>query len=58
MESQLKETGDELKSFRKDKNIFDVEDGGAKFSEKILEYDITKDEVTRKMTYYTSLKSY
>jgi capsular exopolysaccharide synthesis family protein len=58
MESQLKETGDELKTFRKGKNIFDVEDGGAKFSDKILEFDITKDEVNRKMAYYNSLKAY
>jgi uncharacterized protein involved in exopolysaccharide biosynthesis len=36
MESQLRETGDELKSFRQDKKMTDVEDGGAKFSEKSL----------------------
>ena len=58
MESQLKETGNELKTFRKGKNIYDVEDGGAKFSEKILEFDVKKDEVNRKMAYYNSLKSY
>jgi capsular exopolysaccharide synthesis family protein len=58
MESQLKETGNELKSFRKDKNIFDIEEGGAKFSGQILEFDIKKDEVTRKMAYYNSLKAY
>lgn len=58
MESQLKETGNELKSFRKDKNIIDIEDGGAKFSDKILQYDVKKDEITRKMAYYNSLKSY
>jgi capsule polysaccharide export protein KpsE/RkpR len=58
MESQLKETGNELKSFRKDKNIFDVEDGGAKFSEKILEFDVSKDEIIRKVAYYNSLKAY
>jgi capsule polysaccharide export protein KpsE/RkpR len=34
MESQLKETGNELKSFRKGKNIYDIEEGGAKFSDK------------------------
>jgi hypothetical protein len=28
MESQLRETGDELKSFRQDKKMTDVEDGG------------------------------
>lgn len=58
MESQLKETGNELKSFRKDKNIYDVEGGGAKFSDKMLEFDVKKDEVNRKITYYNSLKKY
>jgi len=58
MESQLKETGNELKSFRKDKNIYEIEQGGEKFSEKISGFDITKDEVTRKIAYYNSLKGY
>ncbi|RTZ06486.1 polysaccharide biosynthesis tyrosine autokinase [Flavobacterium bomense] len=58
MESQLKETGNELKTFRKDKNIYDIEAGGAKFSDKILEFDVVKDEVTRKLSYYNSLKTY
>ena len=58
MESQLKETGNELKTFRKDKNIYDIEAGGAKFSDKILEFDVAKDEVTRKLSYYNSLKAY
>jgi succinoglycan biosynthesis transport protein ExoP len=58
MESQLKETGNELKSFRKDKNIYDIEEGGAKFSDQMLEFDVKRDEVTRKITYYNTLKSY
>jgi len=58
MESQLKETGNELKSFRKNKNIYEIEQGGEKFSEKISSFDITKDEVTRKIAYYNSLKGY
>ncbi len=58
MESQLKETGNELKSFRKGKNIYDIEEGGAKFSEKILGFDVQKDEVNRKIAYYNSLKAY
>lgn len=58
MESQLKETGNELKTFRKGKNIYDIEEGGAKFSAKILEFDVKKDEVNRKMAYYNSLRSY
>ena len=58
MESQLKETGEELKSFRKGKNIYDIEEGGGKFSNQVLEYDVKKDEVSRKLAYYNSLKAY
>ncbi|WP_264553412.1 polysaccharide biosynthesis tyrosine autokinase [Flavobacterium sp. N2038] len=58
MESQLKETGNELKSFRKDKNIYEIEGGGAKVSDKIMGFDLQKDQVTRKITYYNSLKAY
>jgi len=58
MESQLKETGNELKTFRKDKNIYEIEQGGEKFSNKILDFDIEKDAVTRKIAYYNSLKAY
>jgi hypothetical protein len=57
MESQLKETGNELKSFRKGKNIYDIEEGGA-VSDKMLEFDVSRDEITRKITYYNSLKTY
>ncbi|AWG21414.1 sugar transporter [Flavobacterium faecale] len=58
MESQLKETGNELKSFRKNKNIYDIEAGGGKFSDKILDFDIEKDAIVRKVAYYNSLKAY
>ncbi|MBZ4041983.1 exopolysaccharide transport family protein [Flavobacterium hibisci] len=58
MESQLKETGNELKSFRKDKNIYEIEEGGEKVSEKILNFDVERDAVTRKIAYYNSLKAY
>lgn len=58
MESQLKETTNELKTFRSGKNIYDIEEGGGKFSDKILEFDVQKDEITRKMAYYNSLKAY
>src|SRR6187402_2231988 len=58
MESQLKENSDELKSFRKDKNIYEVEGGGVKFSDKILDFDVEKDAVARKIAYCNSLKSY
>ena len=58
MESQLKETTNELKTFRKDKKIYDIEEGGEKFSTQILEFDVKKDEITRKTAYYNSLKAY
>lgn len=58
MEAQLKETGNELKSFRKGKNVYDIEEGGAKFSSKIMDFDVERDEVTRKIAYYNSLKAY
>ncbi len=58
MELQLKQTTNELKSFRKGKNIYDIEGDGAKFSDKVLEFDVKKDEITRKLAYYNSLKSY
>jgi succinoglycan biosynthesis transport protein ExoP len=58
MEGQLKQTGNELKTFRKDKNIYEIEGGGAKVSDKIMDFDVQKDQVTRKITYYNSLKAY
>ncbi|RVT75831.1 polysaccharide biosynthesis tyrosine autokinase [Flavobacterium sufflavum] len=58
MESQLKTAGEELKSFKKGKDVFNIEDGGAKFSDKILQYDVEKDAIARKITYYNSLKAY
>ncbi|WP_343616057.1 polysaccharide biosynthesis tyrosine autokinase [Flavobacterium sp.] len=58
MEAQLKQTGSELKSFSKNKNIFEIEGGGAKFSDKIMDFDVEKDHITRKIAYYNSLKAY
>jgi hypothetical protein len=57
MESQLKETGNELKSFRKGKNIYDMK-RRTKFSDKMLEFDVSRDEITRKKHTYNSLKTY
>jgi succinoglycan biosynthesis transport protein ExoP len=58
MEAQLKTAGDELKSFKKGKDVLNLEDGGTRFSDKILEYDVEKDAIVRKITYYNSLKAY
>ncbi len=58
MESQIKTTGDEMKSFVRGKNIVQIEEGGSEISSQLIEYDVKKDEVTRKIAYYNSLKSY
>jgi polysaccharide biosynthesis transport protein len=58
MEGQLKDTEDELKSFSKGKNIFELEVGGEKISDKISDLDLEKDLVSRKLSYYNTLKSY
>lgn len=58
MELQLKETTNELKTFRKGKNIFDVQGDGSKFSEQALGFDVQKDELNRKIGYYNTLKNY
>jgi capsular exopolysaccharide synthesis family protein len=58
MEGQLKQTGNELKIFRKDKNVYDIEAGGAKFSDQIMNFDLERDQISRKIAYYNSLKTY
>ncbi|WP_395046133.1 polysaccharide biosynthesis tyrosine autokinase [Flavobacterium sp.] len=58
MEGQLKDTESELKDFSRDKNIFEVELGGEKFTEQITSLDVEKDLINRKIAYYNSLKSY
>jgi hypothetical protein len=47
MESQLKETGNELKSFRKGKNIYDIEEEEPSFLIKCSNL-MSRDEITRK----------
>ena len=58
MEGQLKVNGDELKAFTKNKNVVQLEEGGTQLSDKLLDYDVKRDEVNRKIAYYNSLKSY
>ena len=58
MEDQIKVSSNELKKFSKDKNIYEVEFGGSQISELLLEFDIKKDELSRKLNYYNSLSEY
>ncbi|AWI24471.1 polysaccharide biosynthesis tyrosine autokinase [Flavobacterium pallidum] len=58
MEDQIKRTGDELKAFTKGKNLVQIEGGGAQINGQLLEYEIKKDEVARKIAYYNNLRNY
>ncbi|MBU3682067.1 MAG: polysaccharide biosynthesis tyrosine autokinase, partial [Flavobacterium sp.] len=58
MGNQLKETGDELTNFNKRNNIVEIEKGGENIAGQLLEYDITRDQINRKIAYCNSLKSY
>lgn len=58
MEDQIKRTADELKAFTKGKNLIQIEEGGNQINTQLLEYEVKKDEVTRKLAYYNNLRSY
>lgn len=58
MEDQLKDSGDELKAFRKGKNVVQLENGGSEVSSQLSAYEIQLDGIQRKMAYYNTLKSY
>lgn len=58
IEKDLKNSNAELKDFRKDKNIFNIEGEGSKISENLLNYDVQKDAIDRKITYCKSLNNY
>ncbi len=58
MEGQLRDTENELKAFSKGKNLFELEDGSDKISNKLTDLDLQRDEINRKLNYYTTLKSY
>ena len=57
-EKQLKATNDDLESFQRGKNIFQIEEGGSSFSAQLEKFDETKDQIERKIVYCNSLKSY
>lgn len=58
MEGQLKGTEGQLKDFRRGKNVFELEGGGEKISEKLTGLDIERDAINRKISYYNTLRSY
>ncbi|MDY0090023.1 MAG: polysaccharide biosynthesis tyrosine autokinase [Flavobacteriaceae bacterium] len=58
MEKQLKDNEQEIKEFSKDKNIYELEKGGERFTQQLLQYDLEKDRILRKVAYFDNLKNY
>lgn len=58
MEVKLKEANDDLKSFSKSKNVIEIEQGGLSIQNKMLELDVEKDLITRKINYFNTLSNY
>lgn len=58
MESQLKDSENELKSFRKGKDVIQLESGGERTAERLFGFELEKDAILRKVAYYNTLKSY
>jgi len=58
MGNKLKANEDEIKSFSRDKNVYEIEAGGQVLSEKLTEFDLQKDAINRKIAYYNNLRNY
>ena len=58
VEKQMNEAEGDLKSFRRDKNVYMLDGGGEALTSKLSEYDVQKDIVNRKLSYYNLLKNY
>ena len=58
MEGEIKNNAAELKNFTAGKNVYEIEAGGEQVSKQLLDYDIAKDEVARKLNYYNGLRKY
>lgn len=58
MGAQLKGTEGELKEFRKDKNIYELQGGGEKMADQLTGFDLERDGINRKIAYYNTLRTY
>jgi capsular exopolysaccharide synthesis family protein len=58
VEKQMNEAEGDLKTFRRDKNVYMLDGGGEALTSKLSEYDVQKDIVNRKLSYYNLLKNY
>lgn len=58
MGKEMEGAESELREFRKDKNVYDLESGGEKISEQLAILDVERDVLTRKISYYNTLRNY
>jgi polysaccharide biosynthesis transport protein len=58
MENDLKNANNELKDFSKKNNVADLKAGTSTFQTQLLDYDLQKDQVERKLNYYNTLSNY
>ena len=58
MEVNLKNANTELKDFSRNKNILEIEKGGETFQSQMLQLDLDKDIVDRKINYFNTLNNY
>lgn len=58
MDDELKSSEQEIQSFSKNKNMFEIENGGAQFSELLSQYDAEREMIKRKINYLNTLENY
>ena len=58
VEKQMNAAEGDLKDFRRNKNVYVLEGGGEVLTGKLSDYDVQKDIVNRKISYYNLLKNY
>jgi len=58
VEKQMNAAEGDLKDFRRNKNVYVLEGGGEALTGKLSDYDVQKDIVNRKISYYNLLKNY
>jgi polysaccharide biosynthesis transport protein len=58
MEGDLRDSNNELKIFSRNRNVVEIEKRGESYQTQILELDIAKDAVDRKVSYFNSLSNY
>ncbi len=58
MDAERQASEQEIQSFSRNKNMFEIESGGGKFAEQLTQYDATRDQINRRINYLNSLSTY